>query len=108
MEVLGLMPYASNATLLARIVDGDLTGLGVYKPRRGERPLWDFPDGTLYRREYAAYLVSQAIGWPFVPPRVVRQGPHGVGSMQWYVESEPPRSIRELQDPDDLRLARIV
>jgi uncharacterized repeat protein (TIGR03843 family) len=58
LELLGRIPWASNATLLARVTHGELEGLAVYKPARGERPLWDFPTGTLYRREVAAYLVS--------------------------------------------------
>lgn len=60
--------------------------LAVYKPRRGEVPLWDFPDGTLYLREYAAYLTSQALGWHFIPPTVIREGPSGIGTVQLYVE----------------------
>ncbi len=59
----------------------------VYKPRRGETPLYDFPDGTLYRREYAAFLISQALEWFLVPPTVIRTGPHGIGSMQWFVDT---------------------
>jgi len=100
--------WGSNYTFCAGLECGSLKGLGIYKPRRGERPLWDFPDGTLFRREYAAYLASQAIGWDFIPPTVIRDGPHGVGSMQLYIESEPPRSMRELQDPSDLELARVA
>ena len=109
-EIVGLelIPWGSNYTFCASIQAGDREILGVYKPRRGERPLWDFPSGTLYRREYAAYLVSQAIGWPFIPLTIIRDGPHGIGSMQLFVEAEPPRSIREVQDPGDLSLARIA
>jgi hypothetical protein len=102
------IPWGSNYTFCATLELEDRSGLGIYKPRRGERPLWDFPDGTLYRREYAAFVVSQAVGWPFVPPTVIRDGPHGVGTMQLFVESEPPGSIKELQRPDDLELARIA
>jgi hypothetical protein len=109
-EVTGLehIPWGSNYTFCATLEVDGLAGLGIYKPRRGERPLWDFPDGTLYQREYAAFVVSQAVGWPFVPPTVIRDGPHGVGSMQLFVDSEPPGSIKELQRPDDLELARIA
>ena len=57
LELLGRIPWASNATILAKVTHGELGGLAVYKPVRGERPLWDFPSGTLYRREVAAYLV---------------------------------------------------
>ena len=56
---------------------------------RGEAPLWDFPRGTLYRREYAAYVVAQLVGWDFIPPTVIRDGLHGVGSVQLFVEHQP-------------------
>ncbi|MBI2830216.1 MAG: SCO1664 family protein [Chloroflexi bacterium] len=61
----------------------------IYKPRDGETPLWDFVEGTLYRREYAAYLVSQALQWFLVPPTVIRNGPMGVGALQWFVNTNP-------------------
>lgn len=83
------LPWGSNYTfamLLER--EGVGSGLAIYKPRRGESPLWDFPGGTLYRREYAAYVFSQHIGWPFVPPTVVRDGPYGIGSVQLYIEPD--------------------
>ncbi|MGB3327959.1 MAG: hypothetical protein WBA46_03335, partial [Thermomicrobiales bacterium] len=60
-----------------------------YKPRRGERPLWDFPHGTLSLRERASYLLSRRLGWHLVPPTVLRQGPHGEGSVQLYIEPHP-------------------
>jgi hypothetical protein len=66
-------------------VGQELPMLGVYKPRRGEAPLWDFPDGTLYKREYAAFLLSEALGWQLVPPTVIREGPKGIGTVQFYV-----------------------
>src|SRR6266540_343201 len=78
LEVLGRIPWASNATLLARVCRREETSLAIYKPRRGEQPLWDFPEGTLYRREVAAYVVSEALGWGLVPPTIVRGGPFGV------------------------------
>src|SRR5262249_31596083 len=80
----------------------------IYKPRRGEAPLWDFPDGTLYRREYAAYLVSQALGWAFIPTTIVREGPHGVGSFQTYVDHDPKQSYRNASDDQRARLMRIA
>ena len=67
---LGLLPGSSNAALLARCVEGGDERLAVYKPARGETPLWDFPDGTLHRREVAAFEVARALGWPNVPPTV--------------------------------------
>ena len=83
------IPWGSNYSFVAVLSDGRGPGLmSVYKPRRGEIPLWDFPDGTLYQREYAAYLVAQALGLGFIPPTVIREGPHGVGSFQLYVEAD--------------------
>jgi len=79
--------------------------LAVYKPRRGEVPLWDFPDGTLYRREMAAYVVSRAIGWPLIPPTVVRDGPYGVGSLQLFMPPGDRSSFFRFQGlhQDELR-----
>jgi uncharacterized repeat protein (TIGR03843 family) len=96
LEVLGRIPWASNATLLARVCRDQTDSLAIYKPRRGEQPLWDFPDGTLYRREVAAYLVSEALGWGLVPPTVVRGGPFGIGSVQRYVEADAQLTAFEL------------
>jgi hypothetical protein len=84
LEILGLLPRSSNYTFLARAKHADDV-LVVYKPRAGEAPLWDFPEGTLCQREVAAYLVSKAIGWPTVPPTVLREGPEGIGSVQLFV-----------------------
>ncbi|GAA1479441.1 SCO1664 family protein [Nocardioides aestuarii] len=79
-----IMP-ASNATFV-----GEVDGVQVvYKPVAGERPLWDFPDGTLADREVAAYLVSEATGWDVVPPTVRREGPHGSGMVQLWREPDP-------------------
>ena len=89
LEVLGLLPNASNGTFLARATLGDEQELAVYKPRRGEAPLWDFPDGTLCTREVAAYVVARALGWPDVPATLLRDGPHGVGSVQRFVRFDP-------------------
>jgi uncharacterized repeat protein (TIGR03843 family) len=82
------MPYSSNYTLLTRVQHKDLQLLAIYKPRRGERPLWDFPRGTLYRREAAAYLLSESLGFGFVPPTVVREGPYGVGMLQLFIAND--------------------
>jgi len=86
-----VMP-ASNATFV-----GELDGVQVvYKPITGERPLWDFPDGTLAHREVAAYAVSEALGWNLVPPTWIGDGPHGPGMLQEWREPDPQ------QDPVDL------
>ena len=89
LEVLGLLPNASNHTFLARVKSTEEELLAVYKPRRGEAPLWDFPEGTLCAREVAAYVVSRALGWPNVPATVLRDGPYGVGSVQRFVPHDP-------------------
>jgi hypothetical protein len=89
-EILGLLHGASNYTFLARLGPHPPSGLQVvYKPARGESPLWDFEAGTLYRREVAAYELSIALGWPNIPPTVVReQAPHGVGALQLFIEAD--------------------
>lgn len=102
------IPWGSNYTFAVSLTLNDRQTRAVYKPQAGERPLWDFPPGTLYLREYAAYLASQILGWPFVPLTVIRAGPHGVGSMQYLVEAEPLSSIREMQACQDVDLARIA
>ena len=82
----GRLPASSNYTFLAEVTLGGATLLAVYKPERGERPLWDFPPG-LFRRELAAYHLSEALGWGLVPLTVRREGPHGDGSLQRFVEA---------------------
>ncbi len=92
-EVVGRLPYASNATLLARLSDGSLV---VYKPDRGEQPLWDFPFGTLASREALAWEVSEALGFGIVPKTVILDGPFGRGSAQAFIdedETTDPRSL---------------
>lgn len=88
LSVEASMPYSSNYTLLCRVEHEGLSLLGIYKPRRGERPLWDFPRGTLYRREVAAYLVSEALDLGLVPPTVLRDGPYGVGMLQLFIDND--------------------
>lgn len=84
-----LIPWGSNYTFGVALVDEDESEhIAIYKPRAGEAPLYDFPDGTLYRREVAAYLVSRFLGWDLVPPTVIRDGPNGIGSLQLYVEPD--------------------
>lgn len=89
LEILGRIVEASNATLLCTVSDGTRTEHAVYKPVRGERPLWDFPDGTLAGREVAAYAVSEATGWAIVPPTVLRDdAPLGSGMVQLWVDGD--------------------
>lgn len=90
LDIEGRMPWSSNATFLVNLLgadDGQLAGQAIYKPLRGERPLWDFEPG-LHRREVAAYELSQAMGLQLVPPTVLRDGPAGEGSVQWFVEAD--------------------
>jgi hypothetical protein len=92
VTVLGLLPYSSNYTFLARVERGEDQILAVYKPRRGERPLWDFPAGSLASREVAAWWVSEAAGWGIVPPTVLRSdAPLGAGSLQVFIDHDPER-----------------
>jgi len=88
LDIEGRMPWSSNATFLARlVVDGAPRGQAIYKPVRGERPLWDFEPG-LHRREVAAYRLSAAMGLGVIPPTVLRDGPLGEGSAQWFVDAD--------------------
>ncbi|MDO5738593.1 MAG: SCO1664 family protein [Ornithinimicrobium sp.] len=91
LEVIGVLREASNVTVLVDLVEPDGAPTGrkaVYKPIRGERPLVDFPTGTLAAREVSAYLVSELGGWRLVPPTVLRDGPLGPGSVQLWMEVE--------------------
>ena len=88
IEIEGLIPWSSNATLLVTVQDDEFSTLGIYKPQRGERPLWDFPTGSLGKREVAAYLVCETLGWDLVPPTILRQGPYGLGSVQFFVQTQ--------------------
>ncbi len=83
-----LLPIGSNYTYLATITHGPYEAKAVYKPQSGEMPLWDYPSGTLYLREYASFLVSQAMGWCFVPTTIIREGPYGIGAVQLFIEAE--------------------
>lgn len=81
------MPWSSNATFLVELALDSELALAIYKPERGERPLWDFPRG-LYKREVAAFLLSEALGWGIVPLTIIRDGPYGEGSFQLFVNAD--------------------
>jgi uncharacterized repeat protein (TIGR03843 family) len=100
LELRGRILPASNAAFLADAVLDEVQVACIYKPVAGERPLWDFPDGTLAARERAAYLVSDALGWDVVPLTLLREGPHGVGMVQQWQEPADPRP--GVPDPIDL------
>ena len=89
LEVAGRLVEASNATLYCTVTHEGMQAACVYKPVAGERPLWDFPHGTLAGRELAAYAVSRASGWDVVPPTVYRDGPFGPGMCQLWIDSDP-------------------
>jgi hypothetical protein len=89
VEVQGRVSWSSNATFLVTVAGDGVELPAVYKPRRGERPLWDFPSGTLCQREVAAFELSEALGWSVVPPTVLRDGPLGEGMVQRFVGHDP-------------------
>ena len=93
-----LAPLGSNYTFVVKIELEGNESLAIYKPKDGEAPLWDFPSGTLYIREYAAYLLSEILGWDIVPFTTIRDGPYGVGSVQQYVEHDPKQNYYTLED----------
>ncbi len=94
--------YSSNYVYLAQLCADEKQFAAVYKPRKGESPLWDFADGTLCKREVAAYELSRLLGWPVVPPTVLRDGPQGPGSVQVYVAHDPEQHFFVQREDDDL------
>lgn len=98
IEEQGLLPYSSNHSFLVTVSHEGLTLPAVYKPRRGENPLWDFEWGTLCQRETAAYLVSKTLGWDLVPPTVLRDGTRGVGSVQLYIPNDDGEHYFTIQE----------
>jgi uncharacterized repeat protein (TIGR03843 family) len=98
IDLEGRMLDASNVTLVGYIRTGELEAECVYKPVAGERPLWDFPDGTLAGREVAAFAVSEATGWGVVPPTVLREGPFGPGMVQLWIETVDDEQMGTLVD----------
>lgn len=105
LKVTGRLVDASNATLFGEITVGENSFNCIYKPVTGERPLWDFPDGTLANREYAAYLISEAMQLNCVPPTILREGPFGFGMVQLWIDIDEEIDLAELyrKDLDALR-----
>ncbi|MFJ8791709.1 SCO1664 family protein [Streptomyces sp. NPDC102462] len=101
LKVRGRIRDASNAALFCTVVHDGQEAPCVYKPVAGERPLWDFPDGTLAEREVAAYEVSEATGWGLVPPTVLREGPYGEGMCQLWIEAVPDAELLALVDGEE-------
>jgi len=108
LGVEGRLVDASNATLYCTTTLDGVTATCVYKPVRGERPLWDFPDGTLAGRELGAYLVSAASGWDLVPPTVLREGPFGPGMCQLWVDTDETVDLSQLARSDHPDLRRMA
>jgi uncharacterized repeat protein (TIGR03843 family) len=97
---------SSNNAMVVRVLPAGLHA--VWKPTAGERPLFDFPIGTLTRREVAAYLVSEALGWGIVPPTLLRDGPHGEGMLQMWIDVDEEADVIDMVNRDDPRLRRIA
>jgi hypothetical protein len=110
LEVLGRLPGSSNQALVVLVHHAGLAEPihAVYKATVAERPLFDFPIGTLARREVAAFLVSEATGWGLVPPTVLRDGPYGVGMVQQWIHGDPSVDLVALVVEDDPRLRRMA
>jgi uncharacterized repeat protein (TIGR03843 family) len=114
LEVVGRLVASTNHALYTRVTrtcpdpEPAVVVDAVYKPVRGERPLDDFPDGTLARREVAAHLVSEAIGWGIVPPTVLRDGPFGEGMVQLWIDVDDAVDVVAMVIDDDQRLRRIA
>lgn len=114
LEVLGRLLTSTNQALFCRLTqpcpdpEPPVVVDAIYKPIRGERPLDDFPDGTLSRREVAAHLVSEATGWAIVPPTVMRDGPFGEGMVQLWIDVDETVDVIALVLDDDPRLRRIA
>jgi uncharacterized repeat protein (TIGR03843 family) len=102
IQVQGRLVDASNATLFCSISAAGVDAECVYKPISGERPLWDFPDGTLAGREVATYLVSEAAGLHVVPPTVLRPGPFGPGMVQLWVDTKEGDDLVDVVEPADV------
>jgi uncharacterized repeat protein (TIGR03843 family) len=108
LDVEGRLYDASNATLFCTVTLDGVTAACVHKPVAGERPLWDFPDGTLAAREVAAYVVSEALGWDIVPPTVLRDGPFGTGMCQLWIDIDETVDIGALARSDHPQLRRMA
>jgi len=108
LSVEGRLVEASNATLYCGVALDGVAAACVYKPVAGERPLWDFPEGTLAAREVAAYLVSEATGWEIVPPTVLRDGPFGPGMCQLWIDVDESVDLALLARSDHPQLRRMA
>jgi hypothetical protein len=108
IEVQGQFMLGSNYTFLVNVNHGGQTRPAVYKPSRGEQPLWDFPEASLAGREVAAYLVSEALGFHFIPYTILRDGPFGPGSLQQFIDYNPNYHYFNFKTDDRLRLRPVA
>lgn len=108
LSVEGRLVDASNATLYCRVEAEGHSRMCIYKPRLGERPLWDFPTGTLGTREVAAHVISEALEWQIVPPTVWRDGPFGPGMVQLWIDVDETVDLVQLVRSSRLDLQRIA
>jgi uncharacterized repeat protein (TIGR03843 family) len=109
ITIQGEFLWGSNYTFLVQVEYEGTSMQAVYKPTRGERPLWDFPSATLAKREAAAYILSEALGWRLVPPTVYRnKGPVGPGSLQLYIEHDPEYHYFNFNEKDRQRLRSVA
>lgn len=104
----GLLRWSSNYAFLLSLRLEDVEVTAVYKPQKGERPLWDFPDGTLCYREFASFLTSQELGWQIVPPTALREGARGIGTMQFFIDHDPEVNYFTFDESMHSQLMRIV
>lgn len=108
ISVTGRLVDASNATLYASCQVKERTLICIYKPIAGERPLWDFPDGTLANREYLTFLISHWLGLHLVPPTVLRDGPYGTGMVQLWIDIDESVDLMEFFKEDNSQLRKIA
>ena len=109
LTVTGQFMQSSNYTFLSRVKYQDLEFQAVYKPQKGETPLWDFPEGTLCKREVAAYFISENLGWDLVPPTVFRRkAPLGLGALQLFVDHDPNQHYFSFDEKNRQRLKPAV
>ena len=103
-----LTAKGSNYTFLAELVLDEERVLAIYKPRDGEAPLWDFPSGTLYKREYASYVLDDLLGWNIIPKTIIREGKYGIVSVQVFVDHDPHNNYYQVQDRHHDQLKKIA
>jgi uncharacterized repeat protein (TIGR03843 family) len=108
LTIEGRVVDASNATFYCAVTGEGRSAACVYKPIAGERPLWDFPDGTLAEREVAAYEVAVAMGWPVVPPTILRDGPAGPGMVQLWIDTDESIDIARFMRRRDVERLRQI